>query len=142
MIKNIFKKEEKNNNNENIMIAALLIHAAKMYENYTEVEKKIIGKALMDLKKLPENEINEIVELAEKKEKNSNQIIEFTREIKKKDMKFRLSVVELLWKIIYSDEVADQYETNLVRRVCGLLYVTDRDNGEIKLKVQSIKNKK
>ena len=57
-------------------------------------------------------------------------------------MKFRLSVVELLWKIIYSDEVADQYETNLVRRVCGLLYVTDRDNGEIKLKVQSIKNKK
>jgi len=140
MLKNIFKKKEvKNNNNENLMIAALLIHAAKMDENYTETEKTIIKKALVDFKKLSENEIDKIIEEAEKKEQNSNQIIEFTKEIKKKDMKFRLHVVELLWKIIYSDKTADQYETNLMRRVCGLLYVSDRDSGSIKLKVQNIK---
>ena len=118
------------------MVAALLVHAAKMDENYTGAERKIITKALIDFTQLPNNKISEIIELAEKKEQESNQIIEFTKEIKKNTMKSRLQILELLWKIIYSDGIADRYETNLIRRVCGLLYISDKDNGDIKLKVQ------
>ena len=69
--------------------------------------------------------------------KDSNQILEFTQEIKKNNMRFRLQIIELLWKIIYSDGIADQYETNLIRRVCGLLYISDKDNGDIKLKIKN-----
>ena len=127
------------NNQKEVMIAALLIHAARMDEKYTEVEKKIISKALMDLTKLPKKNIEEIISLAEKKEEDSNQIIEFTKEIKNEEIKFRLKIIELLWKIIYSDNIADQYETNLMRRICGLLYIPDKDSGTIKLKME--KNK-
>ena len=137
MLKNIFKKEKKNDSNhKNVMICALLIHAAKMDENYTDVERKIISKALMDLTKLRVDEVDKIVKLGEEKEQNSNQILDFTKEIKKSEMNFRLQVIELLWKIIYSDGIADQYETSLIRRVCGLLYVSEKDNGAIKLKIQ------
>jgi len=140
MLKNIFKKKDRKvNNQKEVMIAALLIHAARMDEKYTEVEKKIISKALMDLTKLQKKNIEEIISLAEKKEEDSNQIIEFTKEIKNEEIKFRLKIIELLWKIIYSDNIADQYETNLMRRICGLLYIPDKDSGAIKLKME--KNK-
>ena len=137
MLKNFFsKKENSDKNNKHVMIAALLIHAAKMDENYTGTERKIISKALADLTQLSNTKIEEIVNLAEKKEQESNQIIEFTREIKKSDMKFRIKIIELLWKIIYSDNVADEYEKNLISRVRGLLYVSNKDYGDIKLKIE------
>ena len=138
MFNKIFKSKKKDNlDNKNIMIAALLVHAAKMDENYTEIERKIIERALIDFTHLPKNKIEEILNLAEKKEQDSNQILEFTQEIKKNNMRFRLQIIELLWKIIYSDGIADQYETNLIRRVCGLLYISDKDNGNIKLKIKN-----
>ena len=139
MFNKIFKSKKKDNlDNKNIMVAALLVHAAKMDENYTEIERKIIERALIDFTGLPKKKIEEILNLAEKKEQDSNQILEFTQEIKKNNMRFRLQIIELLWKIIYSDGIADQYESNLVRRVCGLLYVSNKDNGNIKLKIQKL----
>ena len=139
MFNKIFKSKKKDNfDNKNIMVAALLVHAAKMDENYTEIERKIIERALIDFTHLPKKKIEEILNLAEKKEQDSNQILEFTQEIKKNNMRFRLQIIELLWKIIYSDGIADQYESNLIRRVCGLLYVSDKDNGNIKLKIQKL----
>ena len=83
------------------------------------------------------NETEEILKEAEKKEQESNQIIEFTKEIKKNSMEFRLKIIEILWKIVYSDGTNDSYESNLIRRLCGLLYVSDKDSGMIKLKVQN-----
>ncbi len=135
MLKELFKKEKKNNLNNNILIAALLIHAAKIDENYTEIEKKIITKAIIDLNKFSLDKAEQIIKDAEKKEEESNQIVEFTREIKKYPLEFRLKIVEIIWKIVYSDGKNDNYETNLIRRICGLLYVTDKDNGIIKTKI-------
>ena len=138
MLKNFFKKKEKESlNNKNVLVAALLIHAAKIDENYTENEKKIIKKVIMDLNKISSNQADELLKLAEKKEGESNQIIEFTREIKKNSMDFRLKIIEILCKIVYSDGTSDSYESNLIRRVCGLLYISDKDNGTIKLKIKS-----
>ena len=137
MFKNFFKKENKgNDNNKNILITSLLIHAAKIDDNYTNVEKEIIKKALISLKEITANEAEELIKKAEKKEQESNQIVEFTREVKKNPMEFRLKIVEILWKIIYSDGTSDNYESNLIRRVCGLLYISDKDSGMIKLKMK------
>ena len=137
MFKNFFKKENKKNNNyKNILITSLLIHAAKIDDNYTNVEKEIIKKALISLEAITTNEAEELIKKAEKKEQESNQIIELTREIKKKPMEIRLKIVEILWKIIYSDGTSDNYESNLIRRVCGLLYISDKDSGMIKLKMK------
>ena len=139
MFKKFFNKENKENtNNKDILIASLLIHAAKIDDNYTNFEKEIIKKALMGLYKIKTNEADKLLELAEKKEQVSNQIIEFTREIKKNSMEFRLKIIEILWKIVYSDASSDSYESNLIRRVCGLLYISDRDSGMIKLKVKNL----
>ena len=139
MLKNIFKKKEKDSsNNKNVLIIALLIHAAKIDENYTEIEKKIIKKVIMDLNKISLNQADELLSLAEKKEGESNQIIEFTKEIKKYSMEFKLKIVEIIWKIVYSDGTCDSYESTLIRRICGLLYVSDKDNGIIKTKVQNL----
>ena len=138
MLKNLFKKKEKDSsNNKNVLIIALLIHAAKIDENYTENEKKIIKKVIIDLNKISSNQADELLKLAEEKEKESNQIIEFTKEVKKYSMEFRLKIIEILWKIVYSDASSDSYESNLIRRVCGLLYISDRDSGMIKLKVKN-----
>ena len=140
MFKKIFKKEKKENlDSKNVLIAALLIHAAKMDENYTDIEKKIIKKALINLSKITTDEADGLIKRAEKKEDESNQIVEFTREIKKYSMEYRLKIIEVIWKIVYSDGISDNYETNLIRRICGLLYVSDKDSGEIKLKVKKIK---
>ena len=139
MFKNIFKKEKENKekiNNNNILVAALLIHAARIDDNYTAIEKEIIKKALIDLKLVEQNNSEKLLSEAEIKEQDSNQIVEFTREIKKNSMKFRLKIVEILWKIIYSDNISDNYESNLIRRICGLLYISDKDSGDIKLKVR------
>ena len=135
MLKNLFKKKEKNNIDTNILIASLLIHAARIDENYTDIERKIITKAIIDLNKLSLDKAKQILNDAEKKEEESNQIVEFTREIKKYPMEFRLKVIEIIWKIVYSDGKNDSYESNLIRRICGLLYVSDKDNGIIKTKI-------
>ena len=142
MLKNLFKKQKKeSSNNKNMLVTALLIHAAKIDENYTEIEKKIIKKAIIDLNEISPDEAEKMLELAEKKEKESNQIIEFTREAKKYSMEFRLKIIEIIWKIVYSDGTNDNYESNLIRRICGLLYISDKDNGIIKMKVQNFYQK-
>ena len=139
MLKNIFRKKQKEEDGKNILITSLLIHAAKIDNNYTIKEKEIIKKALMDLKLIEPNEFERLLNKAEIKEQDSNQIIEFTKEIKKTSMEFRFKIIEILWKIIYSDDIADNYESNLIRRICGLIYVSDKDSGEIRLKVKNIK---
>ena len=139
MFKKIFSKEKKEDQNtKNILIASLLIHAAKIDENYSESEKKIIKTAISDIFSLNKDEAEKIIQLAEKKEMESNQIVEFTREIKKYPIEFRLKIIEIIWKIIYSDGTNDIYESNLMRRICGLLYISDRDSGIIKTKVQKL----
>ena len=135
-MKNIFSNKKNNNDNSEdiVLITALLVHAAKMDENYTMDEKKIIEKALSQLTKKDSNEISQIITLAEKKESEANHILNFTREIKKKDINFRKEIIDILWKIVLSDGKSDMYESNLIRRVCGLLYISDKESGDIKLK--------
>jgi len=115
-----------------ILIGALFIHAAKMDENYTEKEKKIILKALSEISNGNENDLEIIIDQAEKKEKQSNQILEFTKEVKKFDKNFRFKILEVLWKIIYSDGVSDMYESSLMRKLGGLLYINDKELNDIK----------
>ena len=139
MFKKIFnKKKKEDSDNKNILVAALLIHAAKIDENYTNAEKKIIKQALMELNNISSDQTENLIRLAEKKEEESNQIVEFTKEIKKYSMKFRLKIIEIIWKIVYSDNSNDNYESNLIRRICGLLYISDKDNGIIRTKVKNL----
>ena len=139
----IFKKKNSidniQNNNELLSkTTSLLIHAAKIDENYTDTEKKIIKKALINLNNINPDQAEELMTLAEKKEDEQNQIVEFTREIKKYSMESRLKIIEVIWKIVYSDGTSDDYESNLIRRICGLLYISGKDNGIIKTKVQNL----
>jgi len=139
MFKNFLKnKKEKDLDKNNISIIALLVHAAKIDENYTVAEKEIIKKVIVQLNGVELNESEKLLKIAEKVEENSNQIVEFTKEIKKYSMEFRLKIIEIIWKIVYSDGASDNYESNLIRRICGLLYISDKDNGIIKTKVQEI----
>ena len=134
---NIFKKEntEKESNHPSIMaVACLLIHSAKIDEHYTDKEKKIIKDAVVEMGANAE-EIDGIIQVAEEKEKDSNQILDFTREIKNIDEEDKKIIIEALWDIIYSDENADMYETNLMRRISGLLYLDPKVVGDIKEKV-------
>ena len=140
MFKKIFGKKKEILDNKNILIAALLVHAAKIDNEYTNVEKNIIKQALINLNLTKLNKVDELLKIAEEKEKESNQIIEFTKEIKKNSMEFRLKIIEILWKIVYSDKANDSFESNLIRRVCGLLYVSDRDSGMIKTKITNLEN--
>jgi uncharacterized tellurite resistance protein B-like protein len=133
------KKGGKNLDNKNVLIAALLIHAAKIDENYTDTEKDIIKKALIELNNITTDQAEELITLAEKKEEEQNQIIEFTKEIKKYSMESRLKIIEIIWKIVYSDGTSDSYESNLIRRICGLLYISGKDSGIIKTKVKNLK---
>jgi len=138
MFKKIFNKQKKESlDNKNVLVAALLIHAARIDENYTDIEKEIIKKALVELNNISSDQAKNLIKFAEKKEEESNQIVEFTREIKKYPIEFRLKIIEVIWKIVYSDGSSDSYESNLIRRVCGLLYISDRDSGIIKLKVKN-----
>ena len=139
MLKSIFsKKKKENSNNKNILIIALLVHAAKIDENYSDDEKEIIKKIIMQLNEVNLNESEKLLKLAEAKEWEANQIIEFTREIKKYSIEFRLKIIEIIWKIVYSDNTIDKYESNLIRRICGLLYISDKNSGLIKEKIQSL----
>ena len=134
MVIDIFKKKSKDVENEKklVLICALFVHAAKADENYTDKEKSIILKALSEISDKKENDLKIVLEEAEKKENQSNQILEFTREIKNSEKNFRFKILEVLWKIIYSDGVSDMYESSLMRRLSGLLYVSDREAGDIK----------
>ena len=143
MFKKIFNiKKREVSDNKNVLIASLLIHAARIDENYTDVEKKIIKKALMEINTINSDEAENLIKLAAKKEEESNQIVEFTQEIKKYSMEYRLKIIEVIWKIVYSDGSTNEYESNLIRRICGLLYVSGKDSGVIKIKVQNLLNKK
>ena len=138
---NIFKKEntEKESNHPSIMaVACLLIHSAKIDENYTDKEKKIIKDALIEMGAESDG-IDEIMFNAEEKEKDSNQILDFTREIKNINEEDKKIIIEALWDIIYSDADADMYETNLMRRLSGLLYLDPKFVGDIKEKVRQKK---
>ncbi len=136
MFKNIFKKKEKEKDEKPLLVTALLIHAAKMDENLTIEEENIIKKATSNLFKLEGKEADSVYNLAVIKEKNSNQILEYTKIIKNEEMSFRIKILELLWEIICSDKKVDSYESNLISRICGLLYISSKDAGEIKKKVK------
>ena len=142
LIKNKKSEKAESENEDLIKILALLIHAAKIDENYSEKEKKLITSfvEMSSNKKLDKEQINSLVDQAEQYEKNSNQILEFTQKVKKMDINTKRRVVEFLWKIILSDNTSDVYESNLMRRICGLLYLPDKLSGEIKLDI--IKQKK
>ena len=135
---NIFKTEEteKGNNHPSIIaVACLLVHSARIDENYTAKEKKIIKDAIIEMGAETKN-IDKIIKDAEEKEKDSNQILDFTREIKNIDEGDKKIIIEALWDIIYSDEDADMYETNLMRRLSGLLYLDPKVVGDIKEKIR------
>ena len=134
---NFFKK--KSNKTEDVDIlsktASLLIHAAKIDENYTNNEKIIIEKTLLNLGANKEK-LTELMMDAEKFEKNSNQILDFTKDIKNTEDSFKIKIIESLWKIIYSDANSDMYEANLMRRLAGLLYLDNKIVGNIKEKIK------
>ena len=133
------KKEYKEEDNFLIKIASLLIHAAKIDENYTEEEEEIIKDTLIQLGSNSES-INELIEKAKAMEENSNQILDFTREVKNLKEDEKIKIVEALWKIIYSNKDADMYETNLMRRLAGLLYIDNKVMGDIKEKIKKEKS--
>ena len=153
MIFKLLDKNKKNmidKNNDLIKVICLLIHAARIDENYSEKEKKIIidftGLFLekekaqnKNIKSLSQKEIINLVEKAEEYEKNSNQILEYTQKVKKMDLNTKKLVLEFLWNIILSDDKSDIYESTLMRRICGLMYVPDKLNGEIKSSILKVK---
>ena len=120
--------------------ASLLIHAAKIDENYTNNEKIVIEKTLVELG-ADKEKLNEIMKHAEENEKSSNQILDFTKDIKSTDQNFKINLIESLWKIIYSDKKSDIYESNLMRRLSGLLYLDNKMVGNIKEKIKKKLNK-
>ena len=130
-----FKKEEnKVKNNFIVKICALLIHAAKIDENYTDSEEDIIKKTLIELDPT-QREVSQIIKEAKIIEENSNQILDFTKEVKNLPIENKIKIIEALWTIIYSNNEADIYETNLMRRLAGLLYIDNKTMGDIKNKI-------
>ena len=135
----IFKKKEQENNNESYLeVACLLVHASRIDEDYSDNEKTIIKQTLQSLG-AEENQIEEIIVKAEKIENDSNQILDFTKKLKNEDKAVKLSIIEALWKIIFSNNIKDMYEANLMRRLTGLLYLDQKEVGDIKEKIR--KNK-
>jgi len=135
---NFFKIKEKiisKDNDSLCKIAALLIHAAKIDENYEETEKDIIKKTLIELG-AEKSSIDDIISKATTIEENSNQILDFTREIKNSPESDKIKIIESLWKIIYSNNNADMYEANLMRRLAGLLYINPKMMGDLKEKIK------
>ena len=130
------KSKEENNSVNFVKIAALLIHAAKIDESYSNQEEKIIEQALLKFGANNQN-VKDIIKEAKIIEENTNQILEFTKEVKNKSIEEKKIVIEALWNIIYSDENADMYETNLMRRLSGLLYLDPKVVGDIKEKIKS-----
>ena len=141
----LFKKKNSIDNiqNSNELLtktSSLLIHAAKIDENYTNKVKEIIKKTLIELGAI-HSEVDEIIINAEINEEKSNQILDFTKDIKNMDEKFKIKIIESLWKIIYSDKNSDIYESNLMRRLSGLLYLDNKVVGNIKQKIINNLNK-
>ena len=138
-----FKNKEKNEVNDTYSyskIAALLIHAAKIDQAFEEKERDIIKKTLLELG-AESSDINKIISDATIIEENSNQILDFTKEVKSAPESDKIRIVESLWRIIYSDESADMYETNLMRRLAGLLYIDAKIMGDLKEKIKKELNK-
>ena len=131
----MFFKKNNNNFNDLSKVAALLIHAAKIDENYSVNEEKIIKQSLLELSSGNEN-IEEIILNGKKIEQNSNQILDFTKEVKSMKDQDKIKIIETLWRIIYSNNEADMYETNLMRRLTGLLYIDNKLMGDIKGKIK------
>jgi uncharacterized tellurite resistance protein B-like protein len=132
------KKSDETENNFLIKACALLIHAAKIDENYTENEEEIIKKTLLELGADKEHVLR-IIKEAKSIEENSNQILDFTKEVKNLPEEDKIKIVEALWYIIYSNNDADIYETNLMRRLAGLLYIDSSTMGDIKEKIKKEK---
>ena len=131
-----FKKIEKEEENNFIVkICALLIHAAKIDENYTDIEEEIIKKTLSELG-LENEKIPKTIQDAKIMEENSIQILDFTREVKNLTEQDKIKIIEALWSIIYSNKDADIYETNLMRRLGGLLYIDSKTMGDIKDRIK------
>jgi uncharacterized tellurite resistance protein B-like protein len=131
-----FNKNNKEENTSNLVkIAALLIHAAKIDQNYSTEEEEIIKKTLVSLG-AEEGDLNNLITKASKSEENANQILDFTREIKNLEGMDKIKIVKSLWKIIYSNKDADIYETNLMRRLAGLLYIDNTVMGNIKEEIK------
>ena len=131
-----FKKEEdKVKNNFIVKVCALLIHAAKIDENYTDSEEEIIKKTLIELDPT-QKELSQIIKEAKVIEENSNQILDFTKEVKNLPIENKIKIIEALWRIIYSNNDADIYEANLMRRLAGLLYIDNKTMGDIKNKIK------
>ena len=120
-----------------IGLSALLVHAACIDENYSENEKKLVKEFIKSY--LNDVNVDEILKKAEEIEKNSNQLLNYTNIIKQKFLEIKKDVIEHLWKILISDGTVDQYESNLMRRICGLIYFSDKDCAEIKLKLLNSK---
>ncbi|MDC1092691.1 TerB family tellurite resistance protein [Pelagibacteraceae bacterium] len=116
-----------------IGISALLVHAAKIDEIYSEHEKNLIKGFIKSY--LKDDDVNKILKEAEEVEDNSNQLINFTNIVKKNSINIKKDIIEHLWKVIISDNTVDQYESNLMRRICGLIYFPDKECAEIKLKL-------
>ena len=138
--KNKDKDNESNKYGLHIKTAALLIYAARIDENYSDIEKKIIKTTLVNLGINKEN-LEKIFKKAQDIEANSNQILEFTKEIKNSDENFKIKIIETLWSIIYSDNNLDMYESNFMRRLTGLLYLDNKIVGNIKEKIKKKFNK-
>ena len=132
----MFFDQEENNNIEDLSkVTALLIHAAKIDEKYSDIEEEIIKKTLLEIGAESEN-IEKIIEKGKKIEANSNQILDFTKKVKNMTEQNKLKIIESLWKIVYSNKVADIYETSLMRRLAGLLYIDNKVMGDIKEKIK------
>ena len=129
------KKIEKKSNNQLIKIAALMIHAGKIDENFSKQEEMIIKQALLKMGANTEN-IQEIIEQSKVIEENANQILDFTKEVKAMDGEKKIEIIETLWRIIYSNKDADIYETNLMRRLAGLMYIDNKIMGSIQEKIK------
>ena len=132
----MFFKKEKNENDDLAKVAALLIHAAKIDENFSINEEQIIKKALLEVGADNEN-IEKILTDGKKIEENSNQILDFTKEVKNMNEQNKIKIVETLWRIIYSNNEADIYEASLMRRLTGLLYIDSKLMGDIKEKIKN-----
>ena len=130
-----FKKIDKQSNIQLIKIAALMIHAGKIDENFSQQEEMIIKKALLKMGANSEN-IQEIIEQSKIIEENANQILDFTKEVKAMDNEKKIEIIETLWRIIYSNKDADIYETNLMRRLGGLMYIDNKIMGSIQEKIK------
>ncbi len=131
----MFFKKNNSTNDDLSKVAALLIYAAKIDQNYSTMEEEIIKKTLMEIGANNEN-IKEIIDNGKKIEENSNQILEFTKEVKNMEDENKIKIIETLWKIIYSNNDADIYETNLMRRLTGLLYIDSKLMGDIKERIK------